>query len=46
VRFWNERETLQVPEQAWELIQLGNCGSPIVSPLGDNRRNLNRTSAR
>jgi predicted GH43/DUF377 family glycosyl hydrolase len=34
VRFWNEQETLQVPEQAWELIQLGNCGSPIETEAG------------
>ena len=34
VRFWHERQTLQVPEQAWELIQLGNCGSPIETEAG------------
>ena len=34
VRFWHERETLQVPEEAWELIQLGNCGSPIETEAG------------
>jgi predicted GH43/DUF377 family glycosyl hydrolase len=34
VRFWHERETLQVPEAAWELIQLGNAGSPIETEAG------------
>ncbi|HEX2874881.1 MAG TPA: glycoside hydrolase family 130 protein [Polyangiaceae bacterium] len=34
VRFWHERETLQVPETAWELIQLGNAGSPIETEAG------------
>jgi predicted GH43/DUF377 family glycosyl hydrolase len=34
VRFWHERETLQAPEEAWELIQLGNCGSPIETEAG------------
>jgi predicted GH43/DUF377 family glycosyl hydrolase len=34
VRFWHERETIQVPEQPWELIQLGNCGSPIETEAG------------
>ena len=26
---WNDVVTIQVPEKSWELIQLGNCGSPI-----------------
>jgi predicted GH43/DUF377 family glycosyl hydrolase len=34
VRFWHERQTLQVPQEAWELIQLGNCGSPIETEAG------------
>jgi predicted GH43/DUF377 family glycosyl hydrolase len=34
VRFWHEREALQTPEQPWELIQLGNCGSPIETEAG------------
>ncbi len=34
VRFWNEREMLQEPEQAWELVQLGNCGSPLETEAG------------
>lgn len=26
--------TMQTPMQPWELIQLGNCGSPIATPEG------------
>ena len=31
---WDEPTTVQVPTQPWELIQLGNCGSPIETPAG------------
>ena len=31
---WSEAVTVQVPARPWELIQLGNCGSPIETPLG------------
>jgi predicted GH43/DUF377 family glycosyl hydrolase len=34
VHFWFERETLQSPEWPWELVQLGNCGSPIETEAG------------
>jgi predicted GH43/DUF377 family glycosyl hydrolase len=34
VRFWHEREPLQEPREAWELVQLGNCGSPIETDAG------------
>jgi predicted GH43/DUF377 family glycosyl hydrolase len=34
VRFWHGRETLQMPQEAWELVQLGNCGSPIETEAG------------
>jgi predicted GH43/DUF377 family glycosyl hydrolase len=34
VRFWHERVTLQEPEAAWELVQLGNAGSPIETEAG------------
>jgi predicted GH43/DUF377 family glycosyl hydrolase len=34
VRFWNETRLLQRPEQPWELIQIGNCGSPIETDAG------------
>jgi predicted GH43/DUF377 family glycosyl hydrolase len=26
--------TVQTPERAWEVIQLGNCGPPIETPAG------------
>jgi predicted GH43/DUF377 family glycosyl hydrolase len=31
---WDEPTTIQTPVQPWELIQLGNCGSPIETPEG------------
>jgi predicted GH43/DUF377 family glycosyl hydrolase len=34
VRFWNETQVLQKPKQPWELVQLGNCGSPIETEAG------------
>jgi predicted GH43/DUF377 family glycosyl hydrolase len=34
VHFWFEREELQAPEWPWELIQLGNCGSPLETEAG------------
>ena len=34
VHFWFESETLQAPERAWELVQLGNCGSPLETEAG------------
>ena len=34
VHFWNECQVLLKPKFPWELIQLGNCGSPIETPAG------------
>jgi predicted GH43/DUF377 family glycosyl hydrolase len=34
VRFWNETQLLQEPKQPWELVQIGNCGSPIETDAG------------
>ena len=34
VHFWNERRMLLTPAFPWELIQLGNCGSPIETDAG------------
>jgi predicted GH43/DUF377 family glycosyl hydrolase len=34
VHFWNEREVLLKPTFPWELVQLGNCGSPIETEAG------------
>jgi predicted GH43/DUF377 family glycosyl hydrolase len=33
-RRWGEAITVQTPEHPWELIQLGNCGSPIETARG------------
>ncbi|MCE5327502.1 MAG: glycoside hydrolase family 130 protein [Planctomycetaceae bacterium] len=32
--FWDEGELLTGPEAAWEIVQVGNCGSPIETPRG------------
>jgi predicted GH43/DUF377 family glycosyl hydrolase len=34
VHFWNEYKLLLKPAFPWELIQLGNCGSPIETDAG------------
>ena len=31
---WERPVTIQAPEQPWELVQLGNCGSPIETAEG------------
>lgn len=31
---WGEAVTIQIPHRPWEVIQLGNCGSPIETPDG------------
>jgi predicted GH43/DUF377 family glycosyl hydrolase len=31
---WGEASTFESPVRAWELIQLGNCGSPIETAAG------------
>ena len=31
---WSQAKTVQSPTHPWELIQLGNCGSPIETPAG------------
>ena len=33
-RSWTTAATLQSPERPWELLQLGNCGSPIETSEG------------
>jgi predicted GH43/DUF377 family glycosyl hydrolase len=33
-RSWAAAATIQSPERPWELLQLGNCGSPIETPEG------------
>lgn len=34
VHFWNEYKLLLKPRFPWELIQMGNCGSPIETEAG------------
>jgi len=34
VHFWNERRVLLKPTFPWELVQMGNCGSPIETDAG------------
>jgi predicted GH43/DUF377 family glycosyl hydrolase len=33
-RSWGAADTLQSPREPWELLQIGNCGSPIETPEG------------
>jgi len=32
--FWSEGTTIHTPAQPWELIQTGNCGSPLETAAG------------
>jgi predicted GH43/DUF377 family glycosyl hydrolase len=34
VHFWHECKVLLKPQFSWELVQLGNCGSPIETDAG------------
>jgi len=34
IRFWHDAETLRMPQRHWEIIQIGNCGSPIETEAG------------
>ncbi len=34
VRFWNDVTELYRPSQPWELLQIGNCGSPLETNAG------------
>ncbi|MDQ7826955.1 MAG: glycoside hydrolase family 130 protein [Candidatus Eremiobacteraeota bacterium] len=34
LHFWDEKELLKVPEETWELLLVGNCGSPIETEHG------------
>ncbi len=34
VRVWHEATVIQEPERPWELMQLGNCGSPLETDAG------------
>ena len=32
--FWNDFQFLMEPEYSWEIVQIGNCGSPIKTDAG------------
>jgi predicted GH43/DUF377 family glycosyl hydrolase len=34
INIWREATLLQSPAQSWELVQMGNCGSPVETPEG------------
>jgi predicted GH43/DUF377 family glycosyl hydrolase len=34
IHFWQESQIIQEPEYPWELIQIGNCGSPLETDEG------------
>jgi predicted GH43/DUF377 family glycosyl hydrolase len=34
VRYWSGSEQIQAPERSWELMQIGNCGSPLETEAG------------
>ncbi len=34
IHFWNEYKIIVRPRYSWELVQLGNCGSPIETEAG------------
>ena len=34
IHFWNEQKIVLKPNFPWELIQIGNCGSPIETDAG------------
>lgn len=31
---WDDHQPLQTPQREWEMLQMGNCGSPIKTPHG------------
>jgi predicted GH43/DUF377 family glycosyl hydrolase len=34
VRHWTDINELHRPSRSWELVQIGNCGSPLETPAG------------
>jgi predicted GH43/DUF377 family glycosyl hydrolase len=34
IRFWYEGVQIEAPENPWELVQIGNCGSPLETEKG------------
>ncbi len=45
IHFWHEGVKIEAPENPWELVQIGNCGSPIGNrkrlAAADTRRGAN-----
>jgi predicted GH43/DUF377 family glycosyl hydrolase len=34
IHFWHEGVRIEAPENPWELVQIGNCGSPLETKKG------------
>lgn len=34
INVWREAQQIQAPEYPWELVQMGNCGSPLETEAG------------
>lgn len=34
IHFWHESKVILRPRFSWEMVQVGNCGSPIETPAG------------
>ena len=34
ILFWKRAQLIKVPEQSWEFVKIGNCGSPIETANG------------
>ncbi len=34
LEYWDQSTAIQLPRRSWEVIQLGNCGSPIETSAG------------
>ncbi|TDF38261.1 glycosidase [Alteromonadaceae bacterium M269] len=34
LHFWHEAQLLQIPNEPWEFVQIGNCGSPLETSEG------------
>jgi predicted GH43/DUF377 family glycosyl hydrolase len=34
VHFWEKMHLIETPEQPWEFVQIGNCGSPLETDRG------------
>ncbi|MGD9410623.1 MAG: glycoside hydrolase family 130 protein [Desulfobacterales bacterium] len=34
IHFWEKMQMIETPEQPWEFVQIGNCGSPLKTEKG------------